>query len=242
MAIVFVIRVPGWKTFVFCVPENWNSYHLKHWFRRTIRSRLFQEIELGNDQAALQLARPWRLRYLRGEWGETALNCAIGTGRSRLAVELIRRGGTYAKDGSLARAAMNGDLMVVEALLSVGKNPDEPIEGSLWHRETPLMWATSRRHPLIMERLLQAGADIHAVDNNGRSVARHVTDFGGTSLDALKVLLRHKPEILWTEMWCGIDVLNAVRRYRDNRDPDALQFMTGKFPDLDMDAYLEKIS
>ena len=37
----------------------------------------------------------------------------------------------------------------------------------------------------------------------------------------------------------GIDVLNAVRRYRDSRDPDALQFMTRKFPELDMDEYLE---
>ena len=68
MVSVFIIRIPEWRTFVFTVPENWNSYHLNHWFRRTIRSRLFQEIELGNDQAALQLARPWRLRYLRGEW------------------------------------------------------------------------------------------------------------------------------------------------------------------------------
>ncbi|MNP85133.1 hypothetical protein D3C76_1847390 [compost metagenome] len=53
-------------------------------------------------------------------------------------------------------------------------------------------------------------------------MAGHVTNFGGTSLEALKVLLHHKPEILWTEMWSGIDVLNAVRRYRDSRDPDAL--------------------
>ena len=105
---------------------------------------------------------------------------------------------------------------------------------------TPLMWATNRRPPQILERLLLAGADIHAVDNQGYSVARHVTNLGGTSLDALKVLLRYKPEILWTEMWCGIDFLNAVRSYRDNRDSDALQFMTRKFPDLDMDAYLNK--
>lgn len=239
MASVFVIRIPGWRTFVFTVPENWNSYHLNHWFRRTIRSRLFQEIELGNDQAALQLARPWRLRYLRGEWGETALSCAIGYKQSALAVELVRRGGMYAEDDTLAQAAMNGDLMVVDALLSAGKHPDESIKDPLFLGLTPLMWATNRRHPQIMERLLQAGADIHAVDRQGCTVAGHVTNFGGTSLEALKVLLHHKPEILWTEMWSGIDVLNAVRRYRDSRDPDALQFMTRKFPELDMDEYLE---
>lgn len=239
MASVFVIRIPGWRTFVFTIPENWNSYHLNHWFRRTIRSRLFQEIELGNHQAALQLAQPWRLRYLRGEWGESAVRCAIGYNQSALAVELVRRGGMYAEDGTLALAAMKGDLIVVEALLSAGKHPDEPFKDPLCHGMTPLMWATNRRHPEIMERLLQAGADIDAVDRQGCSAARHVTNFGGTSLEALKVLLRHKPEILWTEMWSGIDVLNAVRRYRDNRDPDALQFMTRKFPELDMDEYLD---
>lgn len=239
MASVFVIRIPGWRTFVFTIPENWNSYHLNHWFRRTIRSRLFQEIELGNHQAALQLAQPWRLRYLRGEWGESAVRCAIGYNQSALAVELVRRGGMYAEDGTLALAAMNGDLTVVEALLSAGKHPDEPFKDPLYHGMTPLMWAASRHHPEIMERLLQAGADIDAVDRHGRSAARHVTTLGGTSLEALKVLLRHKPEILWTEMWSGIDVLNAVRRYRDNRDPDALQFMTRKFPELDMDQYLD---
>ena len=179
------------------------------------------------------------MRYLRGEWGETALSCAIGYKQSALAVELVRRGGMYAEDGTLAKAAMNGDLMVVEALLSAGKHPDEPIKDPIFRGLTPLMWATNRRHPEIMERLLQAGADIHAVDRQGHSAARYVTDLGGTSLEALKVLLRHQPEILWTEMWSGIDVLNAVRRYRDNRDPDALQFMTRKFPELDMDEYLK---
>ena len=239
MASVFVIRIPGWRTFVFTVPENWNSYHLTHWFRRTIRSRLFQEIELGNHQAALQLAQPWRLRYLRGEWGETALSCAIGYNQSALAVELVRRGGMSAEDDTLAQAAMNGDQMVVEVLLSAGKHPDEPYKDPLLQGMTPLMWATNRRHPEIMERLLQAGANIDAVDRSGLSAARYVTNLGGTSLEALKVLLRHKPEILWTEMWSGIDVLNAVRRYRDNRDPDALQFMTRKFPELNMDQYLK---
>lgn len=171
--------------------------------------------------------------------GETALKCAISHRRSQLAAELVRLGAANAGDGTLASAAMSGDLIVVDALLSAGKNPDEPIEGPTYQGMTPLMWATNRCHPHIMERLLLAGADINAVDTHGHSVASFVTNLGGTSLEALTVLLRYKPEILWTEMWGGIDALNAVRRYRENRDPEARQFMIRKFPRLDMDAYLD---
>lgn len=55
---------------------------------------------------------------------------------------------------------------------------------------TPPMLAAGSNHADIVEVLLAAGADIRAVDGNGRNALHHAA-IGGAA-DALRVLLEHE--------------------------------------------------
>ena len=90
MASLFIIRIPGWRTFVFQLPTfrelmaSFGSLII-----RTTRSRVFAAIEQGSDEEVLRLATPRRLRKARGEWGQSPLVAAIAAGRSELACLLV---------------------------------------------------------------------------------------------------------------------------------------------------------
>ena len=125
MAAVLVLRIPFWRTFFIEIPERHQIFHdLTSLFRRKTRHRIFEEIEAGNDAAAILLAEPKGLKRWRGEWDDSPLIAAIRHGRSELACKLLEIGGTFKDDGVLERAAMKGDLIVVKALV-FGKNPNE---------------------------------------------------------------------------------------------------------------------
>ncbi len=239
MASIFIVRVPGWRTLVIQTPESWHLFDSAvHWYRRTMRSRLFREIERGNDQQALKFATRRRLAWSRGEWGETPLCAAISHGRSELACELIRRGGVRPKDGALASAAASGDMKIVQALLAAGKNPDEPFPENELHGMTPLMYATNRGHLEVMQALLAAGANIDAVDDSGTSAAMHARSGTPGHLRALEVLLPYKPDIHQQDDRKRNLIREAIDRYRCSDKPAMLLLLKAHYPEIDFDAYL----
>ncbi|XP_019850301.1 PREDICTED: ankyrin repeat domain-containing protein 17-like [Amphimedon queenslandica] len=67
----------------------------------------------------------------------------------------------------LLLAAAGGDLgLLVSMLFEVGMSPDTPLAGGI----TPLMIAASCGHIEIVETLIQAGADVRKIDDNGLMV------------------------------------------------------------------------
>jgi len=85
----------------------------------------------------------------------------------------------------LLRAAADGDLAGVRALLSAKADPNTPGDDS----ETPLLLAARGGHAAVLQTLIQAGADPHARRWNGES-ALHAAAASGV-VPAIQVLLPH---------------------------------------------------
>ncbi len=75
---------------------------------------------------------------------------------------------------ALMLIARTGDVDTAEMLIKRGATVDAR-EG--WGNQTALMWATARKHPAMMEVLIEAGADINAV-SAVRDYNAHVTAEG----------------------------------------------------------------
>jgi uncharacterized protein len=233
MSQVLVFKFPGWRTFVFHVPtvastRNWFTSLLGHAFR----SPIFKAIEEGNDEKALRLATPRRLKTSRGELGESPLVAAIAAGRDELAIKLIELGGTFTNDGALAHSAMRGNLQLVDALLAKGKSPDEPLPSDLEEGRTPLMWATSRKFYACIERLLAAGANINAQSKVGMTAAMYTKNGTPEDLSALEILCKYSPDIS-TRDWRGRNLIReAIDRECNSGDAAMRQLLERYFPEI----------
>ena len=69
----------------------------------------------------------------------------------------------------LHEAAQFGHLDVVNSLLGHAK-----VDARDHHKVTPLMLALRNNHAQVAETLINAGADLNAVDGDGRSVKKYV--------------------------------------------------------------------
>jgi uncharacterized protein len=222
-------------------PFKWSNRleAVRLFVRRRLRSRIFDAIERNDEQLALRLATPRRLRRSRGEWDHSPLAAAISKKRSGLACEFIRRGGCFAGDGTLALAAMAGDLQVVRALLAAGKNPDEPAsdEEAPHVGYTPLMWATNRRFLPIIEALLSAGANVNARAEDGSTAAMFTLNAEADDLKALEILCRYNPDITLKD-WRGRNLIReAMDRESKGGRPEMRKLLQRFFPELDWDAF-----
>lgn len=236
MASLFIIRIPGWRTFVFQLPTfrelmaSFGSLII-----RTTRSRVFAAIEQGSDDEVLRLATPRRLRKARGEWGESPLVAAIAAGRSELACLLVSRGGILPGDGALAHAAMRGDVKVVDALLAAGKDPDESLKGDYTDGVTPLMWSTNRKLFACMESLLAAGANINAQSRDGTTAVMYTRSGKADELQALEILCRYQPDISIKD-WRGRNLIREAQdRERNSADPAMRILLERYFPEIDFE-------
>lgn len=218
----------------------WRSkflYRVTTGLRRKLRSPIFAAIEAGDDDHVLRLATQRTLLKAKCEFGQSPLAAAIGSGRSELAVALIAQGGSYAGDGSLALAAMSGDLKVVEALLAAGKGPDEPQKKSdIDQGFTPLMWAANRRHIQVAQRLLAAGANVDAVAQDGSTAAMLTAKGSPEDLKMLEVLCAFQPDIHKKD-WRGRSVIREARdREKNSGRPEMRQILERHFPNVDFNA------
>ena len=71
------------------------------------------------------------------------------------------------KGKRLIRAAEDGDLELVCALLEAGADPNAKEDGNF----TALICAAARGHSRVVEALLESGANLHARTKRGRTAA-----------------------------------------------------------------------
>lgn len=206
-------------------------------FRRRTRHRIFPAIERGDDAEALRLATKRILQISRDEFSQSPLAAAIAAGRVHLVRDFILRGGMYAGDGTIARAAMRGDIAVVEMLLEANKNPDEPMPlDNKCIGYTPLMWATNRHYLPVVRALLAAGANIDAVARDGSTAVMLTRSGEPASLEALEILCSYKPDITKKD-WRGRNLIHEARdRDRGCGKPEMRQILERYFPGTDIDA------
>ena len=233
MSSLFVIKIPGWRTFVI-EPPTYSQLResLLGILGRTFRSPIFEAIEQGRDAEVLRLATPKRLKRARGKWGESPLVAAIAAKRTELALQLIERSGSFANDGALAHAAMHGDVKVVDALLATGKNPDEPLNDDHNEGVTPLMWATNRKFYLCMERLLAGGANVNAQAKDGTTAAMYTRSGQAEELKALDILCRFMPDITIKDWRDRNLVKEAIDRETKGGDSAMRLLLERYYPDI----------
>jgi len=205
--------------------------------RRLFRGRIFAAIERGDDAKALHFATPSVLLKSGGVFGQSPLVAAISENRTNLALEFISRGGSYAGDGTLAHAAMRGNLEVVEALLKAGNNPDEPLrERDFNTGYTPLMWAVNRRHLPIVRRLLMAGANVDAVAEDGSTPVMMTANASPESWEALEMLCAYGSDIHKKDRRGRSVVREARDRAKNSGKPQMSEIIERHFPGPDFEA------
>lgn len=228
MARVILVDPYRWSKFLYRVSNAW---------RRSLRGRIFSAIEKGDDVEALRLASPRALLRSFGEFGQSPLVASIAAKQSKLALAFISRGGSYAGDGALAHAAMNGDLEVVEALLETGKNPDEPIRWPGNHTGyTPLMWAVNRRYLPIVSRLLIAGANVNVAAEDGTTALMLTRDSSPECLAALDMMCAYGPDIHKKDSRGRSVVREARDREKNSGKPQMREILERHFPGTNFEA------
>uniref|UniRef100_A0A674GXF4 [histone H3]-lysine(9) N-methyltransferase n=1 Tax=Taeniopygia guttata TaxID=59729 RepID=A0A674GXF4_TAEGU len=122
----------------------------------------------------------------------TPLMEAVANDQLDTARYLLQRGGcAYSQvrhtcDGStcLHHAAKNGNLEMVELLLSTGQVDVNAQDSGGW---TPIIWAAEHKHIEVIRRLLTRGADVTLTDNE-ENICLHWASFTG-SAEIAEVLL-----------------------------------------------------
>lgn len=126
-------------------------------------------------------------------YGSAIVAFAASTGDIALVQKIVARkvdvdSVENGRNTALLSAVAGQDLPMVDALLALGAKPDprKPIqEDAPWR--SALMVAAMKGNIGLMERLLKAGADLHAVDSAGENVIFYVAR--SNNVDALNWLL-----------------------------------------------------
>jgi ankyrin repeat protein len=138
----------------------------------------------------------------RDDQGASALLRACGAGHRDIAACLLDAGA----DSSLAaRSGVTALAAAVaarrEALVALLLQHDIAVDQRLPNDATALMVAAAMGYPEIIEPLLDAGADVNAIDAGGRSALHAAAQFGFEHNDSLRarrlfdVLLKHGADI-----------------------------------------------
>jgi ankyrin repeat protein len=116
---------------------------------------------------------------IANNYGATPMGLAAEVGNADMIAVLLEAGANPDSpdpDGmtALLAVARTGNVKAAQLLVNAGAKVDAR-EG--FGGQTPLMWASSRRHPAMMEFLISRGADVNAASTN-RNYQRHVTAEG----------------------------------------------------------------
>src|SRR5215213_6613563 len=91
---------------------------------------------------------------------------------------------------ALMQAVRSNDVAAVERLIAAGASVDE-LEP---RGDAPLVMAAYLGHAEIVRKLLEAGADVKAVDPSMKATALHAAAYAGRT-EAAKLLIEHGVEI-----------------------------------------------
>ena len=116
---------------------------------------------------------------IANNYGATPMGLAAEVGNADMIAVLLEAGADVESpdpDGMTALLAVSrtGNVKAAELLLKEGATVDAREK---WGGQTPLMWATARRHPDMMRLLIAKGADVNARSID-RNYQRHVTAEG----------------------------------------------------------------
>jgi len=116
---------------------------------------------------------------LANNYGATPMGLAAEVGNAEILKLLLEAGADPESpnaDGqtALLAVARTGNVEAAELLVKHGAKVDARER---WGGQTPLMWASARRHPQMMQFLISKGADINARSID-RDYQRHVTAEG----------------------------------------------------------------
>ena len=91
---------------------------------------------------------------------------------------------------ALMRAVQNNDVAEVKRLIAQGANVNE-LDAN---QDAPLVMAAYEGHTEIVRLLLEAGADVTAVDPSMKATALHAAAYAGRT-EAAKLLIQHHIDI-----------------------------------------------
>ena len=113
---------------------------------------------------------------LANKYGATPMSLAAEVGNTEMLKVLLEVGADVESpnaDGqtALLAVARTGNVEAAKLLLDRGAKVDAKEK---WGGQTPLMWASARRHPAMMRLLISKGADVNAALHRSRlSASRH---------------------------------------------------------------------
>jgi ankyrin repeat protein len=116
---------------------------------------------------------------LANNYGATPMGLAAEVGNAEIIKLLLDAGANVESpnaDGQTALLAVSrtGNVEAAKLLVDHGAKVDAKER---WGGQTPLMWASARRHPAMMQYLISKGADVNA-SSIDRDYQRHVTAEG----------------------------------------------------------------
>ena len=176
----------------------------------------------GNVVEAKRLLRAGADVTIANKYGASPMTLAAEVGNAEMLKVLLEAGANADSpnpDGqtALLAVARTGNVEAAQMLLQHGATVDAKEK---WGGQTPLMWASARRHPKMMELLIAKGADVNARSID-RDYQRHIQAEGRPkSLDSggLTPLLYAARENC---MAC-VDVLLKNKADIDLADPDSV--------------------
>jgi ankyrin repeat protein len=129
----------------------------------------------GDAAEVKRLLRAGANVALANSYGVTAMTLAAEVGNADMIALLLEAGADADSpnpDGqtALLAVARTGNVKAAELLLGRGATVDAKEK---WGGQTPLMWASARRHPAIMQLLISKGADVNARSID-RDYQRHI--------------------------------------------------------------------
>jgi ankyrin repeat protein len=168
----------------------------------------------GNVAEVKRLLRAGADIALANPYGASPMGLAAEVANTDMLKVLLEAGANVDSpdpDGmtALLAVARTGNVQAAQVLLGAGATVDAREK---WGGQTPLMWASARRHPAMMELLIARGADVNAASID-RNYQRHIQaegrpkslDSGGLTpllyaarencLACVDVLLKHRADI-----------------------------------------------